>query len=229
MRIQLAQKMKLATLLLGLSFSAASQAALVFYGNEASWNNAVGPVSGTEDFNAIPVGSSFKNTTLVANNMQIKATVGNNSIEVVSQAAAFFTIDNTPHLTSDLTGAEFLRIDFDSAVKAWSATFRGIGNDDKNTDIKLFDVNDNLLGTIVTSASNNLALGFYGFLFTENEKVAYLTIQNPTSLRDTFAIDNISYVIASDAPISNTPLPPSLALFATGLIGLAGLGRKKLS
>jgi len=224
MRIQLLQKMKLASLLLGLSFSAASQAALVVYENEMSWNNAVGAVSGAEDFNAFPVGSSFKNTTLAANNMQIKATVGNNSIEVVSQGSAFFTIDNTPHLTSDLSGAEFLRIDFDSAVSAWSATFRGIGNDGKNTDIKLFDVNDNLLGTIITSAPSNLALGFYGFLFKENEKVAYLTIQNPTSSRDTFAIDNISYVIPS-----NVPVPPAFALFATGLIGLAGLGRRKLS
>lgn len=228
MTIQLKRLIQTASLLAAVASSTTAQAGFMAYTDAIAWNNAVGAVSGTEDFNAFAAGTVFHNTALEANNMRIQVTSSDYNL-VIGLPNTGFSIDGSPYAMAVLRNPDFMRIDFDTAVSAWGANFLGLGNELRNTSIKAFDKNDNLLGTITGSAPNNIAVSFYGFAFDAAETAAYLTIQNQSNLFDAFSIDNVQYVTPSNTPVSNTPLPPALALFATGLLGLAGLGRKKQS
>ena len=60
------------------SLVAMAQAALIQYTSFATWNAAVGPATGTENFNSFLVDAEFRTTTVAANNMTIAGEPGSN-------------------------------------------------------------------------------------------------------------------------------------------------------
>lgn len=213
---------------------APAHATLVSYTNEAAWNADVGPLSGTEDFNSFATDTTFQNTTVSANNMQISGELGSNggttnTIDAASYAfSGFYNIDGSSYLLADLVDQQTFRIDFDSSVTAWGGTFSGISDEEiRNTTISAYDSNNVLLGILNTSSLTNSARDFYGFNFDANEAADYLIFQNVSvSLfsNDVFGIDNIGFVTAT----ADVPAPASLALLGLGLLGL-GFSRNKRS
>ncbi|MBU2876460.1 PEP-CTERM sorting domain-containing protein [Aliiglaciecola lipolytica] len=220
---------KIAAVLASFVIGLPAQAGLISYTDEALWNSAVGSVSGTENFNSFSTDTTFRNATVSANNMQITGVPGANGDAtniVDAQSFVFsggYAIDGTSYLLGDLTGSQTLRVDFDSSVSAWGATFSGISNGTLNTVISAYDSNSNLLGMLNSSSPNNSTVGFYGFSFDSNEMADYLVFQNITLNNDVFGMDNVSFVTAT-----SVPEPASMALLGLGLAGIAFSRKKKI-
>ena len=215
---------KASALIVGISVGLSAQAALLSYSDETTWNNAVGPASGTENFDSFVTDATFKNVTVAVNNMEITGQPGlngstSNIIDAGSlEAGGFFSANNTPYLLGDLRGAETIRVDFDFSVSAWGAVFSGISDGVRDTKISVYDASNNLLGVLSTTAGGPDS--FYGFSFDANEMADYLVFKNTSSSNDAFGMDNVSFVTGV------VPEPASIALLGLGLAGI-GFSRKK--
>ena len=227
MNKKLAQLLKISAAVAGIAAGLPAHAGLISFTSQAAWNAAVGPVSGTENFNSFASDTTFQNTTVNVNNMSISGVPGSNgsttnTIDALSFAyGGYYDLNGSTYLLGDLQGSQTIRIDFTDAVSAWGGTFSGISDGPRNTVLSAYDAGNNLLGVVNTSSVTNSDVGFYGFAFDANETASYLVFQNTTTYNDVFGLDDIGFVTA------NVPEPNSLALFGLGLVGLTLLRRKK--
>ena len=217
--------MLIASMTTGLS----TQAALISYTDETTWSNTVGVASGTENFDSFTTDTTFQNTTISVNNMQITCEPGSNGQETNKidterfYANSVFTSNDTSYLLGDLFGSQTIRVDFDTAVTAWGADFRSISNPDRNTAIHVYDVSDNLLGTLETKVGG--VNSFYGFSFDANEMAKYLVFENTGTIADSFGMDNVKFVTKE----ANVAEPLSIGLLGLGFAGIGFARRKPLN
>jgi len=85
------------------------------------------------------------------------------------------------------------------------------------------------------SATPGTALGFYEFLataasgLTNSTKTAYSNTANSTTNYATWTLNGQGQLVYSIAGQSTVPLPAAAWLFGSGLLGLLGIGRRRLA
>jgi len=202
-----------------------ASAAFISYTNEAVWLGAVGPLSGTEDFNSFVTDTSFIGVSVALNNMSVIGTSGANGVltqkidALALEFTGFYDIDGTAQLLADLQGSvQNTRFNFTNAVTAWGADMRGAADVPRDTRIHVYDSLNNLLGTVfMSSPSGNNTLQFYGFQITGGAAASYIVFTDNSDGNDVFGLDNIGFVTSNN----EVPEPTSLVLFGIGACSAA--------
>lgn len=220
----------IAVLLASFLASTHASASFLIHTNRTAWETAVGPVSGTEDFNGFATDTSFINTTVPLNNMTIIGTSGSNGtntqkIDAPPVQYSSYTYDGSSAVLGDLDGSsEYIRIDFLTPVTAWGVNTLGMSNGTRNTLITAFDADNNGLGTIVTDSSGSYTKQFYGFEMTTGT-VDHLLFVNSTLSNDAFVLDDMAFVTLSTGPV--VPEPSTYAMGVLALLGLGSYGYRQ--
>lgn len=201
------------------------QAAVTTYTERTAWLTAVGPLSGTENFNSFVADASFQNTVVALNNMTVTGTTGINGAATQKidapafEFAGHYDWDGTAYLLADLDApGQFFRIDFVTPVIAWGVDTLAMADVPRTTSINIYSASDSLLGSIAaTSPDDNTTRKFYGFELSA-DAASYLIVQNSTGTNDAFSFDNIGFV--------TVPEPAGTVLALGALLGLRQARRR---
>jgi hypothetical protein len=194
-------------------------AAVVTYTNRATWLAAVGPLSGTEDFNSFAVDASFQGAPVPLNNMSVVGTTGFNGAQTQKidalplEFANYYSWDGTAQLLADLnTTNQHLRVDFTVPVFSWGVDTVGMADIPRTTRIEIYNASNGLLGSIQANDTTGSGKHFYGFDLTA-DAASYLVVVNPTDLNDVFSFDNIGFVTVPE------PAGAVALAIAAGVVG----------
>jgi PEP-CTERM motif len=208
---------------LGACFLAATAAhADTVYTSSAAYAAATGAPSTTINFNGIAASNSFVGES---NPFTLSG-----SVFTFSPGALGFVVGQTYYGTS-YAGGGFLSVDYNSptdsltvtlpSITALSFNYGGLLGTTTPFGIKLSDGFTTTLST-ADSIVGTSTLDFAGF--TSTSPLTSITFTLPDT-PDYNALDNLSF---ASAKVAGTPEPSTLALLSTGLLGLAGLVRRKL-
>ncbi|MEX0727025.1 MAG: PEP-CTERM sorting domain-containing protein [Planctomycetaceae bacterium] len=214
-----------------------SEGAAILYTSRATWEAAVGPLSGTEDFNSFAVDTEFRTSSVALNNMTLTGETGNNGstankIDVPEfEKPKVYTpldVDGTNFIFGDLASSQEMEFDMTVDVTAWGVDTAGIANDaTMTTQMLIYDDSDTLLETYVFPTSNVAdGIGFIGIRTTGGDVVGRIVFTNTSPFFDYFGLDNIGFATSSvEAP--GLPEPSSLVLLGLGTVGLLTLVRRR--
>lgn len=78
--------------------------------------------------------------------------------------------------------------------------------------------------TFIAPQISNTTNNFWGFVADENFTSAYVAAGTQSGIAETYHIDNLVFGSTSSTPV---PEPATMLLLGLGMVGLAGIGRKK--
>jgi hypothetical protein len=205
-----------------------TQAGIVFFNNQATWQAAAGPASFTEDFSGFATDTLFQTSPVALNGMSIVQQGANAAFRNFIDVAPFQFLDNngTSHASAFTEGdaGTFVRITFNNPTQAFgfqtwdAATGEGAA-------LEVFN-GTTLLGSITLPGG----LGaFTGFMTTGGD-VATSVRFSPASADGTsggegFGLDNLAAVNATAVPE-----PATLTVFGGLLVaGLVSMRRRRTS
>lgn len=225
--------------LLGIAASLAlirtSEGAIITYTSRGAWEAAVGPLTGTEDFNSFATDTQFRTASVALNNMTLTGETGNNGAVAnkidtpVFEDPKTYTpldLDGTNFIFGDLASSQEMEFAMTADVTAWGVDTEGIANSaSMNVQMLIYSDSDVLLDTYTFPASgDNNANGFIGVEATGGDLIGRIVFTNTTPFFDFFGLDNIGFVVPGQIPI---PEPSSLVLLGIGAIGVLGFARKR--
>lgn len=172
------------------------------------------------DFTGVPTGSYSTDTF---GNVTISATSGTYTIS--NQFAGSYNTTGE-NLQANQSSSESLRFDFASPVSAFGFNF---GASDYTWNLQAYNASGAPLESYGISATKSVNNGaFFGLA---DPSISYATLTNTNSGLDLVTLDNFSSVTApgngGSGPV--IPEPGSLWLFASGLLGIAGLKRWRIA
>jgi hypothetical protein len=192
------------------------RAAPTTYTNRTSWEGdlAISP-DFFVDFNGFTSDVSFKTTPLDIGPFTMQQVGSQPGYINIVDAPPFTypsnTVDGTPHLSIFVGDPLTVTMTFDVPIFSWFGDFYAAGN---TSELKM---------TLVSNSGNNTVsvpgpgTSFQSFGFIDSS-IAYNQIIFNNSVNDGFALDNVAG--------TNVPVPPSLLLLLSGLIGLLGFRKK---
>lgn len=207
-----------ASLGLTLGMISTTQAATVYTSRDAFITDTVN--INTENFNSITDFTPYHSTPLDTGAFTISMTgtvrtdSGRNVIDPAPPQFASFDVDGTQIANVLIDSGSSLFLTFDQAIYSFG--------------VDLASLNDNILRTEIIAANTTTtpqieAETFVRF-FGISSSTAFTTIEFRGIANDGFGMDNVMY---STAPVSAVPVPAAVWLFGSGLIGLAGIARRK--
>jgi hypothetical protein len=126
------------------------------------------------------------------------------------------------YLTDRGNSFSSLRFDFGGVVSAFGFN---VGASDFTWTVRSYDAFDAMLASTTIAPTGESNSGNYIGLRSGSANIAYATFSAGSG--DYVMVDNFDFVRGSAAPVTVTPEPASIALFATGLLGVVGVARRK--
>jgi len=192
-------------------FAVESRAAFVTYTNQSDFQSAAGDLT-VEDFESGLWLPGTKTQPVV--NLGVSWTAGN---ELGATSAVFFSpfqaissIDGSPEDSNDLITA-----DLSGAVTAVGG-YVYLGFTTGGVTLTAFDSSSVIIGNVTSAASSGWE--FIGLISDTAIDVAQFESTSPPT-SDDFALDDFQWSSA-------VPIPATVYLFASGLLGLIGLAKK---
>ena len=152
-----------------------------------------------------------------------------NMIDVSPFVSPDHNVDGTPFLRAAVvlgSQATRLRATFDDPIFAFGFDYANLNDGGAGLDLLLGTATeqegvdpDSELVSLLASLSED---GFFGVISTDNFTQVTFQARGDTGTGEGFGIDNVVY-----GPAASVPEPTTLLLLGTGLIGLAGLSRRK--
>ena len=208
-----------AALLLAIAAPASAQS----FNNKSVFLGAAGSPFYTETFETVPIAKNVPNGAFTQSGITYTPLAGVPTINlwVSSPGYTNYGAGLNPTTSSILTanGDEWFRLTFASSVYGFGldAYYNGLGPATTS-----FFNGSTLLGSV--SYNGAAVIGFAGFLSTLSAPITSVEFQSTLGGQLNTGIDN---VMIYDAAVTTTPEPASVALTATGLLGLVAVGRRR--
>lgn len=208
-----------AALLLAIAAPASAQS----FNSKSVFLAAAGTPFYTETFETVPIAKDAASTGFTQSGITYTPLAGVRTINlwVSSPGYTNYGAGLNPTTSSILTanGDEWFRLTFASSVYGFGldAYYNGLGPATTS-----FFNGSTLLGSV--SYNGAAVIGFAGFLSTLSAPITSVEFQSTLGGQLNTGIDN---VMIFDAAVTTAPEPASVALTATGLLGLIAVGRRR--
>ena len=219
-----------AGILAALTFSSATNAAPIIYHDRTQFIQAASPQVSI-DFESATPGASFENQPLAVGNMTLQGGSHFENLATVNVIAPggncnnSFSVNGSTHACGYVSRDSPLRIDFLAPVVSWGADFSDLGDETRETALRFYGGNDNLLGEVIAKGNMMFGKTFLG-VDLQGSLAAYMLFEfvgigNDTP-EDAFGMDNV--IFSTDrGDVTPVPLPASFLLLGGSIAGLAGL------
>ena len=209
-----------ATLLVAFTAPASAQA----FNSKSVFLAAAGTPFYTETFESVPIAKDAEHGPFTKNGITYTPLAGARTINlwVSSPGYTNYGAGLNPTTSSILTsnGDEWFRLTFASTVYGFGldAYYNGLGPATTS-----FYNGSTLLGSV--SFNGAATIGFAGYLATLSAPITSVEFQSTSGGVLNTGIDNV--IIYDTAVTTTAPEPASLALLATGLVGIVAVGRRR--
>jgi hypothetical protein len=145
-------------------------------------------------------------------------------VNAMQLVAPYNTVDFPPHsgsgvITNDSGNFDFGADPITVLFAPGASDITGWYSDPGGMTVTAYDQSNDLLGTFLGAATNQANAEFAISSLTSG--ISYIVISDNSNNADSLTVDDLSYNL--------TPEPGSFLLFGTGLLGLAGVMRRKFA
>jgi len=194
------------------------------------------------DFNDVPLGSSYAGQELGVGPIRLSGGVRFglpvNNIAPWDGCEQQYTIDGTPHACSWVDLENELRMDFLAPVVSWGTDLNDIGNDTRETLLRVWDTEESLVHEYLFQDGVLAENSFFGIDAGDTvlSHVTFSFVQaGPDAFfqEDYFSLDNMLFTTnrGDDGgprdPVAPVPLPAPFLMLGSAAIGLFGLRKRR--